>query len=768
MSRSIASNYSVKTLSVVLISIAAFSGILFSALTLTSMSLMDKAETDWRGYQVINAERTRATSAMIDALGFGGVIHQFKNYVIRRDEGRVETIQMRLGVALGALERLEAIKETPSERAAVAKISSVVTAYQEQLTVAQGLAAEGLSAAEIDRAVKIDDAPALEGIATLQAANRARFGEGGKMAHLSALRQALGFGGMIHHFKNFVLRMDAPRVTKIESSIDAARQALSAYEAMGVSRDEAAALAAIRRVIGAYETKLSTAIELAASGADVEAIDAAVKVNDAPALEGMRALTAAMALDSAAAADRLETDIATSQSIGKLMVGVVAVTSAALAGAIFYVITYGVARPARRMAVDVRRLAEGDLAIDVSDLERDTEIGAIAKAMAVFRDKLQENQRLSEERAAEEARAAHRRALRDDFQTKLQDAVEAALEGDFAHRVPARYKMSDLDSLATQINRLLESVEGGVVEAGRVARDLAQGDLAARMDGFEAGAFGELQTNINDAMARLQQLVGDIQGSANSTAQSAARIEEGARRLSASAESQASSLEETAATMEEMSSSVKSTADNAKEAEAAAQAAAQKAARGSEVVTSAVGAVEKIEESASKISAITSVIEGIAFQTNLLALNAAVEAARAGDAGKGFAVVASEVRTLAQRASEAVKDITALIEESSRHVGEGVDLVRSTGAALADISAAIDTAVGNIEGISTASREQATGVGEVTAAISSIDIVTQQNSSLAEESAQSAQELSREAQSLRQLMTYFSIGAAAGEEANAA
>ena len=106
---------------------------------------------------------------------------------------------------------------------------------------------------------------------------------------------------------------------------------------------------------------------------------------------------------------------------------------------------------------------------------------------------------------------------------------------------------------------------------------------------------------------------------------------------------------------------------------------------GGTIVTQAVEAMTRIEQASQKITDITSVIDDIAFQTNLLALNAAVEAARAGEAGKGFAVVASEVRTLAQRSSDAAKDITGLINTSTTEVAQGVKLVRSAGDALGKI-----------------------------------------------------------------------------------
>src|SRR5207244_12039700 len=136
---------------------------------------------------------------------------------------------------------------------------------------------------------------------------------------------------------------------------------------------------------------------------------------------------------------------------------------------------------------------------------------------------------------------------------------------------------------------------------------------------------------------------------------------------------------------EENSSSVRKNADNAQQASQRASRTRAAADHGGQVVTSAVAAMSRIDGASQKMADIISVIDEIARQTNLLALNAAVEAARAGEAGRGFAVVASEVRTLAQRSSQAAKDIKDLITNSSGQVQQGVDLVNKTGAALNEI-----------------------------------------------------------------------------------
>ncbi len=148
-------------------------------------------------------------------------------------------------------------------------------------------------------------------------------------------------------------------------------------------------------------------------------------------------------------------------------------------------------------------------------------------------------------------------------------------------------------------------------------------------------------------------------------------------------------------------------------------------------------------------------IDEIARQTNLLALNAAVEAARAGDAGRGFAVVATEVRSLAQRSSQAAKDIKDLITNSNSQVQQGVDLVNKAGSALAEIVGSIKSVADIVGDIAAASTEQATGIEQVNKALAQMDEVTQQNSALVEENAATAKALETQAQAMGERVAFF-------------
>jgi methyl-accepting chemotaxis protein len=202
---------------------------------------------------------------------------------------------------------------------------------------------------------------------------------------------------------------------------------------------------------------------------------------------------------------------------------------------------------------------------------------------------------------------------------------------------------------------------------------------------------------------------------------------------------------------------VKKNAENARQASTFAAGTREVADRGGQVVAQAVSAMARIEESSRKISDIISVIDEIARQTNLLALNAAVEAARAGEAGRGFAVVASEVRSLAQRSSQAAKDIKDLITNSSGQVQEGVELVNKAGGSLTEITDSIKRVVEIVSEIASASGEQSTGIDQVNTALTQMDEVTQQNSALVEQNAAAAKALEQQSQAMDERVSFFRV-----------
>jgi methyl-accepting chemotaxis protein len=322
----------------------------------------------------------------------------------------------------------------------------------------------------------------------------------------------------------------------------------------------------------------------------------------------------------------------------------------------------------------------------------------------------------------------------------------------------ASFKQAGIDAKQAQVVAQ-ERNEALVNDSfGEAISKLAGGDLTFRINRQVPAAYATLQEDFNAAMERLQQTMQTVSGNTNSMSSSANEVSLAANDLARRTEQQAASLEETAAALDEITATVRRTAEGARRADQVVTGAREHAEKSGVVVRDAVAAMSAIEDSAKRISQIIGVIDEIAFQTNLLALNAGVEAARAGEAGRGFAVVASEVRALAQRSSEAAKEIKTLINASSQQVESGVDLVSRTGDALRDIVTGVEQIVGLVAEISASTQEQATGLAQVNTAINQMDQVTQQNAAMVEESTAASQSLANEATELSHLVAQFKTG----------
>lgn len=173
------------------------------------------------------------------------------------------------------------------------------------------------------------------------------------------------------------------------------------------------------------------------------------------------------------------------------------------------------------------------------------------------------------------------------------------------------------------------------------------------------------------------------------------------------------------------------------------------------MVAAVVHSMDAIDAHARRIGEIVGVIDGLAFQTNILALNAAVEAARAGEQGRGFAVVASEVRTLAQRSSEAAREIRTIIESSQTEVRAGVDKAKNAGQTMERIVSAIGEVSHTVSSISQASNQQAEGVTNLSEVVSDMDMLSQQNAALVEQASAATDSLNQQAQHLVASLSRF-------------
>ena len=333
------------------------------------------------------------------------------------------------------------------------------------------------------------------------------------------------------------------------------------------------------------------------------------------------------------------------------------------------------------------------------------------------------------------------------------------------------FKVVKFATDVTQIEHDRKAAEGEraarAEEQAKVVRSLADGlksmsdgDVTSRISEPFPGDYEKLSNDFNEAMGKLQDAMKTIVVNAGGIRSGAGEISQASDDLSRRTEQQAASLEETAAALDEITATVRKTAEGSKQANGVVATARSDAEASGQVVQETVSAMAEIEKSSKQISQIIGVIDEIAFQTNLLALNAGVEAARAGDAGRGFAVVASEVRALAQRSSEAAKEIKGHISASSQHVANGVGLVGEAGKALQKIVIKVNEISGLVSEIAASAQEQASALAEVNTAINQMDQVTQQNAAMVEQSTAASHSLTQEAEELISLISRFQTGVA--------
>jgi methyl-accepting chemotaxis protein len=421
--------------------------------------------------------------------------------------------------------------------------------------------------------------------------------------------------------------------------------------------------------------------------------------------------------ENAAAAKALEVDA----NHAVVVLAIFGLLAALVSGAISIWLTRTkIANPIAKMIALMKALAQGDLGVEIDGRGRRDEIGEMAAAVQVFKTKAIEKVRADQEAAALRAAADAERNRADAERARAGEEQTAAMEA---------------------LAKGLESV--------------AEGDLTTRLDAGFSQDFQRIRDDFNRAAGKLRDTITSVVDSANAIHAGTRQIASASETLSSRTEQQAASLEETVAAIGEITTNVKSAADGARHASEAVAIADADAKKGALVVQQAVDAMGAISKSSQQIEQIIGVIDEIAFQTNLLALNAGVEAARAGDSGKGFAVVASEVRALAQRSTEAAREIKGLITTSADQVSSGVKLVVESGTTLDRIIKQVSEINRVVAEIATGSQDQANGLAEVNAAVRQMDQATQENASMAEESTPASHTLTKETTKLSKLVEQF-------------
>lgn len=474
-----------------------------------------------------------------------------------------------------------------------------------------------------------------------------------KVEALEMLRGDIGYGGLVHHFKNYILRGEETYANRARESYQHAGEAVKKYLSTGVvTADERLAMKEFETVMAQYIDYLPVVNSKLRDGVEPRDVDSAVKISDKPAIDALNQLDVVLRAQMASSDAELTEAWHGIHNIMKASSMAVILMSLGLA-AFFFLFA--------RKVID--------------------QLGAEPRELVKL--------------------AADLRAGR------LLSVISADQQG---------------QSYAEQNE---ETVKGAVCAS---ARELAN-------------------------------VLKKIQVSADTLQAGASEIAESQVALSTRAEQQASSLEQSNDSLGQMTAAAKHTESQAQKAKKITSESREQANTTGSVVAEAVESMGAMADSSQKIADINGVIDEIAFQTNLLALNAAVEAARAGENGRGFAVVATEVRNLAQRSSQAAKEIKVLIDESVQRAQTSADTVNRAGSEIQIIKSFIEDVDNLVAEIADANQSQTAGIHDINDAVSQLNKFTRENASIVEENSTASTRIREETRSLYDNLAYFEVDA---------
>ncbi|MDH5423898.1 MAG: methyl-accepting chemotaxis protein [Gammaproteobacteria bacterium] len=471
-----------------------------------------------------------------------------------------------------------------------------------------------------------------------------------KEAHLVEIRKDIGYGGGIHVFKNYVLRGQHKYHEQYIELANATKKALDAYRALGVNQVEDKALTALSELLSTYGKANDDVKRLVNEGKTAEERDAIVKINDGPFLKALTDLTKSLESQTKTATAEMHAIIA--QAINTMFIALP--SAIALLLVLSFIVIRGITRPVREMTETIRHINETrDLTLQVPVRSGD-EIGQTSHALNSLLKNFREIIGSVVTTTKEVTSGA------DDVAQRA-GANRQRAQGELERSRTSEKVITDMGNTATLVSQAV----AGQATAAETSQKTIEG-LLEKMQNVEKAAKDQ-----DNEVTTALHTVGTM-------GETGAKVVDNARNQGVMVVRVTSSINEMAEAVDEMRGAVIKASEYGNAALIAAE-------EGRTSVEASVQGMRKIAESSDQISEIIGVITEIAEQTNLLALNAAVEAARAGAHGKGFAVVADEVGKLAQRSSEAAKEITQLIKDSSSNVIEGVKLSDQSQAALARI-----------------------------------------------------------------------------------
>ncbi len=338
----------------------------------------------------------------------------------------------------------------------------------------------------------------------------------------------------------------------------------------------------------------------------------------------------------------------------------------------------------------------------------------------------------------------------------IEDVAMELTEGNL-HSTLEYHSDDEIGKLAHSMRKSIRILGTYVDDIDRSMKLFSEGNFDVHPEVEWRGDFVGILNSFMAFQASMAGTIKGIQNVSNEVSGAAEQVASSSNDLADGATNQAAVVEELTATVTGVSEQVEKNSHSAKEISVKVDELGDAISESNGKMHEMVDSMHEISEASKEIDKIITTINEIASQTNLLALNASIEAARAGEAGKGFAVVANQVNVLADQSAQAAKESAALIETSVKAVEKGMVIAGQTAAQLEEVAENSKLITTEVTNIAETLETQTTEIKQINEGIEQINDVVQTNSATSEECAAASQEMSNEAESLREMIRKFKV-----------
>jgi methyl-accepting chemotaxis protein len=562
---------------------------------------------------------------------------------------------------------------------------------------------------------------------------------------IASIGEYIGYGGIIHNFKNFVIRGSQKYQNNVNAQYDELIKLIEKYKKFpNLKPKELELLDIVESTFKKYHDGLPSIANAAANDIDIKNLDKIIKVSDRPAIVALYRLGLNLFSDEPTywfgqitkkinllkkVDDHLSSEMLKDVTSFEELLYTTFITTLIFTIISLFTVFALAAYITRNINTSLDIFKNG-----LSDFFKYTlrEKDTITLMEIKGKDEFGE---MSEDINKQIKKAAEVMEQDRKVVSEIDDVMKKVKNGFFCYTIKSHGATAEVETLRTNINEMLIDIKIKFDLINKLLDAYASGDykyeLPAKSINGMGGDMGSLITSTILLGSNISQLIAMISNSGRELSRSTTILSNGSQELSTSSTNQAASLEETAASIEEITSTIRSNNEHIVLMAKLSDELNTSSTTGKDLASLTSSSMEEINDKVTAINDAIEVIDQIAFQTNILSLNAAVEAATAGEAGKGFAVVAAEVRNLASRSAEAAKDIKTLVEDASSKSKHGKEISTKMIEGYNDLNDKVIQTKNIIDDVSASSKEQETGMIQINDAINNLDKVTQENAQTA-------------------------------------